>query len=893
MEQMVLVPGGDFMIKLTADELRENYLEFFESKNHLRLPSYSLVPVNDPTLLIIGAGMAPLKPYFKGEAKPPHPRITTCQKCVRVGDIEQVGRTARHHTLFEMLGNFSFGDYYKKETILWAWEYFTRVLKFPVEKLYVTIHTGDDEAEKIWMEEVGLKRDRIFRSDDNFWGPVGDTGPCGPDSELLIDRGPHVGCGTPQCKPGCDCDRYLELWNLVFTGLYKNEEGKYENLPSQCIDTGMGFERLVSYMAGKSSAFDTELFQGIMDRIGELSGRVTLSEAEAMTYRRVIADHVRSVVFMAGDGITPSNEGRGYVMRRLIRRSVRFARELGFDQRSLTLLIEPVVKKFGPAYPELVERKDYVEKIIGAEEENFRHTLSQGLAHLETILAGIRQAGGKTLPGGKVFVLYDTYGFPRELTCEIAEEQGFSVEMEGFQSALEEQRQRARSSQKSKMDSLAGEMDLSGYSSQFTGYGSLEETSSVLGLFAGGQKAGALSEGQTGEMVLDRTCFYGESGGQVGDAGTFEGPSCRGTITDTRKTPSGVNLHIIQVEEGSLGVGEKLKIKVEAGRRRSIMRHHTATHLLQAALRSVLGQHVGQMGSMVAPDRFRFDFSHHAALTPDETAKIEEMVNYWVLENFPVSTDELSLPDALEKGALAFFGEKYEEKVRVVSVPGVSAELCGGTHVSRTGDIGCFKVSAQSAIGMGIRRLEGVCGMPALKRFQEEEATLSSLALSLNTDMAGLPGAVARLRDALKQAEKELKAAREELAKASIKTYVECSQKIDDVTLVARRVDGMDRDEIRGMADLIAGGLKLGVVILGGVIDGKVALFVRLTDDMVARGLSAVSVIKDVASLVGGGGGGNPRMAQAGGKDPSRLDAAIEKSGEILKEQLGKMRVIK
>lgn len=879
------------MLKMTADEIRESYLKFFESKEHLRLPSFSLVPVDDPTLLLIGAGMAPLKPYFRGEAKPPNTRITTSQKCIRVGDIENVGKTARHHTFFEMLGNFSFGDYFKKETCAWAWEYMVDVLKLPEEKLYVTIHPEDDEAEDIWINHVGIPKEKIYRDGGNFWGPIGDTGPCGPCSEILVDQGEDFSCGSPDCKPGCDCDRYLEIWNLVFTGLNKNEQGEYVKLPKPCIDTGLGFERLVCYLHGKKNDFETELFMPLINVIEKQGGIKYGNNPATDRAMKIISDHSRAVIFMACDGITPSNEGRGYVMRRLLRRSIRLARELGLDRLSLTVFQEPLLKMMGHLYPELKEKFDFTNSIIRAEEENFRKTLNQGIALLENILERIERDGGKILPGNDMFSLYDTYGFPFELTEEIAVERGFEIDREGFNKALEEQRKRAKAAMTKKLEGMGADLDLSAFESEFTGYHNVSEKAKVLALFVKGKEVESAKSGDEVSAVFDKTCFYGESGGQVGDTGIFGNENCMGTVADTRSSAAKVNLHILKIEKGELKKGDELAIEITGERRRAIMRHHSATHLLQGALRQVLGSHVGQMGSMVDSNRLRFDFSHQAAMTTEEIEEVEQIVNKRVLENVPVSTEVLPIGDALKKGALAFFGEKYDDQVRLVTMGDFSKELCGGTHVSRTGDIGMFKVTSESAIGMGIRRIEAVCGLVALRRVQDEERILRDVSRSMVVDFAGVPGALARQRDIIKSLEKELKDAKSKILHSGIDEFLSSQKMIEEVPCIIEKLDDMDKDDLRKTADLIGDRLPEGIIILAAVGEGKVSLIVKVSDDLVKKGISAVPLIRGIAKIVGGGGGGRPNMAQAGGKEPEKVDEALSQAPVIIKEEIGKTRV--
>jgi alanyl-tRNA synthetase len=881
------------MRKMSADEIRESFLKFFESKEHLRLPSYSLVPVDDPTLLIINAGMAPMKPYFKGESTPPRKRVATCQKCVRVGDIEQVGRTSRHLTFFEMLGNFSFGEYFKREAIRWAWEFVTEILGLPKDKLYATIHTDDDEAEQLWIEETGIPKNRIYRLPDNFWGPVGNTGPCGPCSEIMVDQGPEFGCNDEKCAPGCDCDRYLEVWNLVFTGLNKNEQGEYDKLPKPCIDTGAGFERLTAYLQGKKSPFDTELFEPVINKISAITGKTYGQEKHNDVSFRIISDHVRAVTFMASDGITPSNEGRGYVMRRLIRRSVRIGEDLGFGDRSLVELVDPIIERFGSIYPELREKADFVKSIISSEENSFRRTLRQGLILLENKLNKLEIKGEKTLSGTDMFQLYDTYGFPYELTEELAGEKGFTIDRTGFEKELEKQRIRARSDTHAKIGSLVDELDFTKYPSTFIGYCHPRDKTQVVAVFKDGKPADRVYNGEEADIIFSKTCFYGESGGQVGDTGKFKSESAEGVILDTRSTPARVNLHHVRIDSGDLAPGDTVEIEIDLERRKAIKRHHSATHLLQSALRTVLGTHIGQMGSLVDENKLRFDFSHHKAVTEMELTRIEELVNTWILENFTIEVREMPVNEALKSGAMAFFGEKYGDKVRVVSVPDISSELCGGTHVERTGDIGLFKIVSESSVATGVRRIEAVCGLVALKVFREEDEILRKAASMLNTDPYEVPVGLARIWSNVKTLEKELRAAKSDLMKASISEFVTQAQKVDDIYIIARYVENLEMDDLRALSDLIANNVENGIVVLGTIVEDKVSIIVRLTNSMVKKNMSAVPLVKEIASIVGGGGGGTPRMAQAGGRNPEKLDEAINSAFNIIKKYIEEQRVKK
>ncbi|MCL5773372.1 MAG: alanine--tRNA ligase, partial [Firmicutes bacterium] len=754
-------------------ELRESFLSFFRSKEHLVLPSYSLIPLNDPTLLIIGAGMAPLKPYFKGDEKPPSPRIATCQKCVRADDIEHVGRTIRHHTFFEMLGNFSFGDYFKEGAITWAWEYLTEVMKLDKERLWITIHTDDDEAHKIWNEKVGIPAEKIVRLSDNFWGPVGPTGPCGPDSELCYDLGEELGCGKPDCKPGCDCDRFLEIWNLVFTGLNKNEKGGFEPLPKKCIDTGLGFERLLMVMQNKPTPYHTDLFEPFMRRLEELSGRK--HEKEDETAFRVIADHVRAVVFMLADGITPSNEGRGYVLRRILRRAVRFGKGLGLQADSFKNLVDPVIQVMGNIYTELKEKRDYIKKIISAEETGFERTLDQGTEILEGIISSVKKSGDKVIKGEDVFKLYDTYGFPMELTRELAEEKGNIVDVEGFNKCLDEQKNRS-GRQPLKIEAVhnaryaktleTGFTLNSTYSGtpfgdwvsnfEFTGYKKIKEKTKIIALIKEGSFLQESSVVDEIEIILEKTPFYAESGGQMGDTGALKARGLLIKVLNTKKGHSDIHIHHCKVEKGRVEPGMEITAEVDRERRFEIMRHHTATHILQTALRNILGSHVAQSGSLVAPDRLRFDFSHFQAMTQNEIDKVEALVNAKIQESIPVKTFELKQDEAIKKGAIAFFGDKYGEVVRMVEVKGFSKELCGGTHVKNTGAIGSFKIVGESAIGTGLRRIEAVTGMSAIRTFREYESALKTASSTLKTAFSGVPSAIEKLKEESRTLEKKL-----------------------------------------------------------------------------------------------------------------------------------------
>jgi len=865
----------------SSENLRESFLEFFEGKGHLRLPSFSMIPVGDPTLLLIGAGMAPLKPYFRGDEEPPSKRVTTCQKCVRAGDIERVGRTSRHHTFFEMLGNFSFGDYFKKEAALWGWEYLSKVLKLDPERLWVSIHPDDDEAFEVWKNVVGVPSGRIVRLEDNFWGPIGLTGPCGPCSELYYDRGAASGCGEKSCLPGCDCDRYMEVWNLVFTGLNKIESGEFLTLPARCIDTGLGFERLLMLMQDKKSPFDTDLFTPLIRSIEELSGKKMEGASEVPM--KIVADHIRAISFMIADGIGPSNEGRGYVLRRILRRAARLGKVLGMETNFLSSLVEPVSSVMGKVYPELMERREYIQSIVRQEEENFERTLEQGSALLSEKLESLLKKGEKILPGEEVFRLYDTYGFPWELTREMAQERGLDVDETGFKQFLEEQKERARADQEAKLASIAGaSFILKAGKTDFVGYKELRATAEILAILKNGDSFSEALEGEAVDLVLNRTVFYGESGGQLGDCGKIEGASGSALINDTLKTPEGLVVHRGRIVSGKLSVGDEVQVEVEPARRRETARHHSATHLLQAALREVLGKHVSQAGSLVGPESFRFDFSHFKALSREEIKKVEDLINSLILENLPVTTDELSHEEALSRGALAFFGEKYGAVVRLVSMGSFSRELCGGTHVQATGEIGCVKIISEGAISSGIRRIEGLAAMSALRFFQSSHEMLRDFSQDFKVSIEEVPQALERLKQQVRDSSRKSSDLEKELSLYRADDLLRKTREIGGIHFLSARVSGVAPQALRELGDRLREKMKSGVVILGGEHEGKAALLAMVTPDLAGKKLSAGKIISEIAPLVEGRGGGRPDMAQAGGKNPAGLELALKKAEEIV-----------
>ena len=868
---------------MTGNELRQKYLQFFAGKEHLILPSYPLIPDNDPSLLLIGAGMAPFKPFFTGKMKPPQLRIATSQRCIRTGDIENVGRTARHHTFFEMLGNFSFGDYFKKEAIAWAWEFVTKELGLAQDKLWITIYTDDDEAFEIWNKDIGLPPERIIRMEDNFW-EIG-TGPCGPCSELYVDLGEERGCGKPDCAVGCNCDRYLEIWNLVFTQFDRDEAGNYTPLAKKNIDTGAGLERIASVLQNKKSNFETDLLFPIIEHAMKVAGVEYGQAVRTDISLKVIADHARSVTVMISDGILPSNEGRGYVMRRLLRRAVRHGRLLGIEKPFLVDIVDVVAEIFRQPYPDIGEKRDYIKKVIQLEEARFGETLAQGTELLTQHIETVKAAGGEILDGAITFKLYDTFGFPWELTAEILEEQGLKLDKAGFDQAMTEQRERARAA-RHEADAAVSIPDLSGLASQKLTVDYSATAATVVCMFREGRIVEETRDGEEVAVILDVTSFYAEGGGQVGDNGVLTGPLGKLEVVTTRKLPDGTVYHLGTVTEGFLKQGDKVQLELGQERKAAITRNHTATHLLHAALRETLGSHVNQAGSYVGPDRLRFDFSHFAAMSPQELATVEQAVNRSILINASIGVLETSQEMAKQMGAMALFGEKYGEKVRVVVVGDISKELCGGTHVAATGEIGLFKIVAESSIGSGLRRIEAVTGLAALDYANQREAMLEAAAQLLKTRPEEL---VSRLEQALnhsKELEKELAAVQLQQAKGVVQGLLQQVAEIKSVPMVAAAVEAPDMDTLRSMADMVRDSLKTGVVVLGAVVGDKVNFVAMAGKEAVGRGAHAGNIVKEVSAAAGGGGGGRPEMAQAGGKNPEKLAEALGLVGSILEKQL-------
>ncbi len=881
------------MKALKSYEIRKAFLDYFREKGHEIVPSSSLVPADDPSLLFTNAGMVQFKKVFLGEEKRPYKRAASCQKCVRAGgkhnDLENVGYTARHHTFFEMLGNFSFGDYFKKEAIEFAWEFLVGRLGLPREKLWVTVFREDDEAAELWPRLTGISPDRVVRLDeeDNFWA-MGDTGPCGPCSEILIDQGKDVGCKRPDCKVGCDCDRFLEIWNLVFMQFFRDETGKMSPLPEPCIDTGMGLERITAVCQGKLNNFDTDIFENIMALLSKLSGKAYGSSDATDIAMRVIADHSRAAAFLIADGIIPSNEGRGYVLRRIIRRAVRYGRVLGLRDKFMKKTAFQVVEDMGEIYPELVKNREFIGQVLDHEEERFAQTLGLGLRMLDEHVQELRQRGEETISGDFIFKLYDTYGLPVDIIQDISKELGLRLDREGFERMLREQRERSKKSAKEtvteKLPETYKRLIDTGKATEFTGYKETSSRAKVLALVSEGKESQSAPEGWKGELVSDRTPFYAESGGQTGDKGEIKTPSGKAVVRDTIKKGDLI-IHKIEVTQGEICIGEEASMKVQEDRRLDTARNHTATHLLHAALRQVLGKHVRQSGSLVEPERLRFDFTHFSALSRQELKEIEAIVNEKVRADLPVETQVLSQEEAISLGAVALFGEKYGEIVRVVTIPDFSMELCGGTHLERTGQIGLFKIVSESSVASGIRRIEAVTGARAVETVQEMEDELLDIASRLKCPVNAVVKRVESLNQRIKELERELKARETGGAIKDVKGLVDKAEEVSGVRLVSAKVEGLDAAALRELGDRIRDRLDKGVVILGSSKNGKAMLLVMATKN-VTDSINASELIRAISKEIKGGGGGRPDMAQAGGKDPSGIERAIKKGVEEAKKAL-------
>ena len=868
---------------MTGNELREKYLQFFASKDHLVLPSYSLIPENDPTLLMVGAGMAPFKPFFTGKMKPPHPRITTSQKCVRTGDIENVGKTARHHTFFEMLGNFSFGDYFKREAIAWAWEFITKHLEIPEEQLWVTIYPDDEEAFDIWTKEVGVNPERVVKLEDNFWeiGP----GPCGPCSEIYVDLGPERGC-SDNCVLGCDCDRYLEIWNLVFTQFDRDEAGNYNPLAKKNIDTGAGLERIASVLQNKKSNFETDLIFPIIEYASKVSGVKYETSTKNDISLKVIADHARSMTIMILDGILPSNEGRGYVLRRIIRRAIRHGRLLGIETSFLAGAVDAVITIFGNVYPELVEKQDYIRKVISLEEERFHTTLAQGIELLSKLIADLKVTGKDVLDGKSAFKLYDTFGFPWELTAEILEENKFSLDKDAFDAAMNEQRERARAARQE--NQRVSVPDLTGINVDSLKQDYNVTTAKVVLLWKDGKAVEQVHDGEEVGIILDTTAFYAEGGGQAGDTGMIETEVGKVEIENAKKLANGTIYHIGMVVEGLIKVGDNVKILIDAEVKQATARNHTATHLLHAALKNIVGEHVNQAGSSVNSERLRFDFSHFEPLTTEQIEKIEQQVNEAILKAITVDISEKTQNEAKEMGAMALFGEKYGDIVRVVNIKDCSVELCGGTHVNNVAEIGLFKIVSEAGVASGVRRIEAITGKLAYDKVNSVEKTLNKAASLLKSRNNEVVEKIEALLTQVKTLEQQLAVANSKMAQETASELLATAIDVNGVTIVNAEVEIEDMDGLRNLADLLRDKLTVGVIVLGAKIaDDKVNFVVMATKDAVAKGIHAGNIIKETAKVAGGGGGGRPDMAQAGGKNPEKIAEALTMATEVITKQIG------
>ncbi len=861
------------MRKLSGDEIRSEFLKFFEKKGHKVLPSASLIP-DDPQLMFTVAGMVPFKPIFWGKVEPVYTRVTTCQKCLRTTDIENVGRTPRHHTFFEMLGNFSFGDYFKREAIEWAWEFVTKVLKIPEERLWVTIYEKDDESFKIWNEIVGLPEEKIVRmgKEDNFWGPAGPTGPCGPDSEIhyLLDP------SCKGCSPKTHEDKFLEIWNLVFTELYMDENGEYHPLEKKNIDTGAGLERLAAVLQEVPTNFDTDIFEPIIGKIQEVLNVRYGEDEKTDTSIRVIADHIRAITFVISEGVFPSNEGRGYVLRRIIRRAQRHATLLGVKKPVLFEIVDAVVEKMGRVYPEIVEKQGVVKEVLKAEEERFLRTIDQGMEMLERLLEKGR------IDGKEAFKLYDTYGFPIDLTLEIARDRGVEVDVEGFNKEMEIQRERARKAlgevEYSKKEKVFDEISKR-VRVEFSGYEKMEDESEVIALVKYGKEVESLSEGEEGIVVVERTPFYAEKGGQVADTGKIEWKGGSAEVVDVRSPVEGLIVHSVKVKKGAVRKGDNVKLIVDKDRRKSTMRNHTATHLLHAALRKVLGTHVRQAGSLVSPERLRFDFTHYKALSEKEIVEIENLVNEKIMEAIPVVTEIKSYDEAVKEGAMALFEEKYGDTVRVVKVDDFSEELCGGTHVSNTGEIGMFKIVSEEAISAGVRRIVAVTGFGALDYSRENEKLVDDIRSILDVPKERIVERLERLLKQIKDYEKKIK----ELQTKQLSKSVGIVRKdINGVSYAVVKLEDVSGDVLRNTADNLLSKLKSGIAVVFNVSGNKVSFVVKVSKDLTSR-FRAVDLVRRMAKVLGGGGGGREDFAQAGGRDPKKIEDAMKELEKVLR----------
>ena len=878
------------MQKYGVNELRRMFLEFFESKGHLKMNSFSLVPHNDNSLLLINSGMAPLKPYFTGQEIPPRRRVTTCQKCIRTGDIENIGKTARHGTFFEMLGNFSFGDYFKTEAIHWSWEFLTEVVGLDADRLYPSVYQDDDEAFEIWNKEIGIAEDRIFRfgKEDNFWEH--GAGPCGPCSEIYYDRGEKYGCGKPGCTVGCECDRYMEIWNNVFTQFENDGKGNYTELVQKNIDTGMGLERLASVVQDVDSIFDVDTVCALRNKVCEFAGTTYQTDDKKDVSIRIVTDHIRSATFMISDGIMPSNEGRGYVLRRLIRRAARHGKLLGIDGKFLAKLSETVIEGSKDGYPELDEKKDMIFTVLTEEENKFSKTIDQGLSILADMEKEMNEKGSSQLSGENAFKLYDTYGFPYDLTMEILEEKGMTIDEEGFKAAMNAQKEKARNARK--VTNYMG-ADVTVYESidpsittEFVGYDRLEADSKITVLTTETELTQALADGDVGTIIVEQTPFYASMGGQEADTGIIYTDSAEFKVLDTIKLLGGKVGHVGKVTKGMFKVGDTVTLKVDADVRSATAKNHSATHLLQKALREILGTHVEQAGSLVNKDHLRFDFTHFQAMTDEEIKAVENLVNEKIAETIPVVTDIMTIEEARKTGAMALFGEKYGEKVRVVSMGDFSKEFCGGTHVSNTSVISQFKIISESGVAAGVRRIDALTGKAVTEYYNKLEKELEDAAKAAKTEPQKLTLKIQSLYDEIKSLKSENESLKKKLANNSLGDVMNQVKEVKGIKLLASKIADMDMNGLRDLGDSLKDKIGSGVIVLAAENDGKVNLVVMATDDVISKGAHAGNLVKAISPVVGGGGGGRPNMAQAGGKNPAGIDDALKKAEEVLAEQV-------
>ncbi len=878
------------MQKYGVNELRKMFLEFFESKGHLAKNSYSLVPHNDNSLLLINSGMAPLKPYFTGQEIPPRTRMCTCQKCIRTGDIENIGKTARHGTFFEMLGNFSFGDYFKNEAIAWTWEFLTEVIGLDPERLYPSVYLEDDEAYEIWNKKIGVPAERIVRfgKEDNFWEH--GSGPCGPCSEVYYDRGEKYGCGSPDCKVGCECDRFIEVWNNVFTQFDSDGHGNYTELAQKNIDTGMGLERLAVVVQDVDSLFTVDTNKALLDRVCALAGKEYQVDHETDISIRIVTDHIKSCTFMISDGIMPSNEGRGYVLRRLLRRAARHGRKLGIEGKFLANLSDTVIALSKDGYPELEEKKVMIFKVLTEEEDKFNKTIDQGLAILADMEEAMKAEGTTKLSGADAFKLYDTYGFPLDLTKEILEEKNFEVDEEGFAACMKEQKEKARKARKTTnymgADVTVYQSIDAAITTEFVGYDNLVYDSEITVLTTEDEIVQALTDGQTGTILVKETPFYATMGGQQGDIGVIVTENAEFVVEDTIKLQGGKVGHVGKVVKGMFQNGETVTLKVNEQNRALTARNHSATHLLHKALRLVLGEHVEQAGSLVTKDRLRFDFTHFSAMTAEEIKKVEKLVNNEIKAGLEIVTAEMSLEDAKKTGAMALFGEKYGESVRVVKMGEFSTELCGGTHTSNTNTIGSFKILSEAGIAAGVRRIEALTSDGLIAHYEQVEKEFHAAAVAAKANPADLTAKIVAMMEEIKALHAENEKLKSKMAKEAMGDVMDQVKEVKGVKVLAVQADGVDMNGLRNLGDQLKEKLGEGVIVIASVLDGKVNLMATATDGAMKQGAHAGNLIKGIAALVGGGGGGRPNMAQAGGKNPEGVAAALEKVLEVVDGQI-------